>query len=567
MARLASLIPTKFAKDCATDGFVEACKSTLDEILKAPDAAAAVSVLAGAAGGPAVFIGVYAGMSFIQWKMGKRSRDDADARLRQMHRALGRIEDRLRDNREVHSTDAELDELFQSDAGLRKRFADIEVRSEAEASVAVEAAVRDVFGQLGIEESFEGVRVYLSNMSDWLLEVRADARETRDIVRGFRDGPDRLATEDDIRRIVEEALNNKPAPSLGPDGGPPIVDERVREAACRLEHSSEASLLDRVNAAILSQAPEAERLLDELDRLTELADYTRHQRRGDYHYFRGEFDAAIEPYEEALELRPGDSTARNNAAVAHNEARLGSIEAHQQRAIAIYVGTLDLETLSSYERAQTQNNLGNAYQRLPTGDRGANLGRAIEAYEAALEVRTREARPVDWARTQNNLGTAYEELPTGDRGANLGRAIEAYEAALEVSTRETHPVDWARTQNNLGNAYAAQPTGDRGANLGRAIEAYEAALEVRTREAHPVEWAMTQYNMAIAIADLADVPDQDRCGLLKRSISASKGALTIRTLEAFPHHHADTSKNLAIRRAAYEATGCTPAFDDIPPAE
>jgi predicted ATPase len=82
--------------------------------------------------------------------------------------------------------------------------------------------------------------------------------------------------------------------------------------------------------------------------------------------------------------------------------------------------------------ARADNNLGNAYARLPTGDRGENLKRAIECYEAALRVRTERDFPQDWAGIQNNLGSAYADLPTGDRGENLKRAIECYEAALRV---------------------------------------------------------------------------------------------------------------------------------------
>ncbi|MBI4489703.1 MAG: tetratricopeptide repeat protein [Deltaproteobacteria bacterium] len=80
--------------------------------------------------------------------------------------------------------------------------------------------------------------------------------------------------------------------------------------------------------------------------------------------------------------------------------------------------------------AGCQNNLGNAYQNLPTGDRGENLKKAIACYEAALRVRTERDFPVDWAMTQNNLGGAYSELPTGDRGENLKKAIACYEAAI-----------------------------------------------------------------------------------------------------------------------------------------
>lgn len=34
-----------------------------------------------------------------------------------------------------------------------------------------------------------------------------------------------------------------------------------------------------------------------------------------------------------------------------------------------------------------------------------------------------------------------------------------------------------------------------------------------------------------------------------------------------PHHHANTLSNLKNQRKAYEATGCKPPFDEIPPVE
>ena len=35
--------------------------------------------------------------------------------------------------------------------------------------------------------------------------------------------------------------------------------------------------------------------------------------------------------------------------------------------------------------------------------------------------------------TMNNLGNAYENLPTGDRAENLRKAIDAYLEALKIS--------------------------------------------------------------------------------------------------------------------------------------
>ncbi len=81
----------------------------------------------------------------------------------------------------------------------------------------------------------------------------------------------------------------------------------------------------------------------------------------------------------------------------------------------------------------TQNNLGNAPRR-SGGAREARRGweEAVVAYRAALEERTRERVPLDWAATQNNLGYALQTLGERESGtARLEEAVVAYRAALE----------------------------------------------------------------------------------------------------------------------------------------
>ena len=54
----------------------------------------------------------------------------------------------------------------------------------------------------------------------------------------------------------------------------------------------------------------------------------------------------------------------------------------------------------------TQIGLGNALQVLGARESGTGrLEEAVTAYRAALEERTRERVPLDWAATQNNLGS------------------------------------------------------------------------------------------------------------------------------------------------------------------
>jgi glutaminase len=91
------------------------------------------------------------------------------------------------------------------------------------------------------------------------------------------------------------------------------------------------------------------------------------------------------------------------------------------------------------------------------------------AYEQFLQVRTREAMPVEWAQSMNNLATAYFQPHSGDRAQNIEDAIAAYEQALQVRTREAMPVEWAQSMNNLAIAYCDRIRGDRAQNIEDAI--------------------------------------------------------------------------------------------------
>jgi tetratricopeptide (TPR) repeat protein len=68
---------------------------------------------------------------------------------------------------------------------------------------------------------------------------------------------------------------------------------------------------------------------------------------------------------------------------------------------------------------------------------------------------------VEWAGTLNNLALAYSDRIRGDRAENLEKAIELYEQALEVHTRDDFPENWAMNQHNLANAYRKRVLGER----------------------------------------------------------------------------------------------------------
>ncbi len=227
--------------------------------------------------------------------------------------------------------------------------------------------------------------------------------------------------------------------------------------------------------------------------------------------------------------------------------------------VAAYRAALEVRTRDELpvDWATTQNNLGNALktqgERLG-GQAGIELlADAVSAYRAALEVHARAELPVQWATTRNNLGNALQTQGArlgGQPGIELlGEAVSAYRAALEVRTRDELPVDWATTTNNLGIALSTQGErlgGQPGIELlGEAVSAFRAALEVYTRAELPVQWATTQNNLGIALSTQGErLGGQPGIELLGEAVSAYRAALEVRTRAELPVQWATTQNNL-----------------------
>src|SRR6516164_905832 len=278
-------------------------------------------------------------------------------------------------------------------------------------------------------------------------------------------------TQTNLGGIVDQAIAN--AKRLAGEGKSRLARAALRRTADTLRREEEerrTSYAERVRA------------LFGLERDIALAAYD------------GEAAAeAILPMADSLH---GDQTdARRNSLIAEGNSlyevgdQRGS-NVHLIAAIAVRQASLRLAT-GSDAVGYDQNNLGLALWRLGQRESGtAQLEEAVAAYRAALEERTRERVPLDWAMTQNNLGNALLRL--GERESSTARleeAVSAYRAALQEYTRERVPLDWAATQNNLGTALATLGERESGtARLEEAVAAYRAALKERTRERVPLDW-------------------------------------------------------------------------------
>jgi len=358
---------------------------------------------------------------------------------------------------------------------------------------------------------------------------------------------------------LEQLLADK-QPGEDPTAKPdytPEQQQRIDEALAR------GSAEDKARAAILNRDhDEAARHFAKVKASHDAEAFEIATLEGDMHYYAGDFDAALEPYEDALRLRPDDPRALHNAAVAACQARLGDLTTHRRRAIKLFEQILSKWTRATYPThwAATQVNIGHALAALPTGDRAQNLSAAIACYESALEVFTHADHPAPWATVQINLGTALAELLTGNRAQNLFRAIKSFESALTVYSREKYPIVWAMTQNNLGTACAELPTRNRSENLSRAINCYRLALEVLNCEAHSTDWAMTQNNLGISWQEL---PSGDRSKNLDRAIACYKSALEVFTRATHPANWASTQNNLGTAWRFVANLNVPPACDPL----
>ncbi|NJO66091.1 MAG: CHAT domain-containing protein [Leptolyngbyaceae cyanobacterium RM1_405_57] len=135
------------------------------------------------------------------------------------------------------------------------------------------------------------------------------------------------------------------------------------------------------------------------------------------------------------------------------------------------------------------------------GERAENIEQAIDAYEQALIVRTRQALPVDWANTMVNLANAYSKRVCGERADNIEKAIANYEKALTVVTHQKMPIARAHILNNLAVAYKYRLRGENIENLGKAITAYQDSLAFFKAEFLPNECLRTATNLGLLYSE------------------------------------------------------------------
>ncbi|MFN4144685.1 MAG: hypothetical protein ACK4GN_02595 [Runella sp.] len=121
---------------------------------------------------------------------------------------------------------------------------------------------------------------------------------------------------------------------------------------------------------------------------------------------------------------------------------------------------------------------------------------AIDAYQQAVKVFTKENAPETFAEIQHHLGVIYSEIPDEVKKKSVWAAVSvsSFKEALSYFTRETHPYEYARICNHYANALTKFPDAKLTDNYTKALEFYREALLIRTADEYPYERALTILN-------------------------------------------------------------------------
>ena len=228
------------------------------------------------------------------------------------------------------------------------------------------------------------------------------------------------------------------------------------------------------------------------------------------------------------------------------EDRLDRVIALCQRAIEIIdAGVEDPEERDAMgdERVRALLNMGAAYSRRYRGDPVANHDRACQLAREVLGEVSRESDPRVWAMASTNLGMSLmhrarmRDPDDSARQREIDEALDRFADALQVRSFEADPLDWAFTETGLGLAYGHRRGDDLRADVLAAIDHHrQAARGMRAAGESALE-AQAWHNVAsetLALARLDDTSDAERAELTSAAIEACRQALALRPAAVDP---------------------------------
>ena len=134
---------------------------------------------------------------------------------------------------------------------------------------------------------------------------------------------------------------------------------------------------------------------------------------------------------------------------------------------------------------------------------------ALDAYQQALKVFTKELAPNIFASIHHQLGNIYVDMPAEKKKKSIwaGVANSSFQEALDFYTKEQYPYEYGMICNNFGNAFTKFPQAVLTDNFEKALFYYQEALDVRSPK-YPYERAITLLNFLEASWNVGNNPDE-----------------------------------------------------------
>lgn len=191
-------------------------------------------------------------------------------------------------------------------------------------------------------------------------------------------------------------------------------------------------------------------------------------------------------------------------------------------------------------------NLAAFYKNYNRDSMTANIEESIRLYEAVYEEVSESGPPYRQARALIGLADAHMERRIFSKEENIERAIEKLEEALKLIDPETSPRAWTTAHGSLSVAYSERIKGPKDENLRRAIASNDECIRVLQQNGLKERWARAQM---VRSNLLEDCHDRDRVTILQEAIEAAQNALGVFTADKYPDDHAEILRTIDYLRS------------------